>query len=99
MSNLNSALVKLGISSVILMGCEVNAANSVKKDSSTIKITEKTGSDEFVYYTVRKGDNFWSIAKKFPGVSNDDIMKLNNIKSTNSNGLRVGQILKILPKA
>jgi len=34
MSNLNSALVKLGISSVILMGCEVNAANSVKKDIS-----------------------------------------------------------------
>ena len=73
--------------------------NSVKKDTSTIKITDKVGNDEYVYYTVRKGDNFWSIAKKFPGVSNDDIMKLNNIKVANSNSLRVGQILKILPKA
>ncbi len=73
--------------------------NSVKKDTSSIKITDKAGTDEYIYYTVRKGDNFWSIAKKFPGVSNDDIMKLNNIKVANSNSLRVGQILKILPKA
>jgi membrane-bound lytic murein transglycosylase D len=52
---------------------------------------------EFVYYKVCKGDNFWTIAKKFPGVTNDDIMKLNNI--TKANNLKVGQILKILPKA
>jgi membrane-bound lytic murein transglycosylase D len=52
---------------------------------------------EFVYYKVCKGDNFWSIAKKFPGVTNNDIMKLNNI--TKATSLKVGQILKILPKA
>ncbi|MDP2336972.1 MAG: transglycosylase SLT domain-containing protein [Bacteroidota bacterium] len=65
--------------------------------SGDIKPSEKTDNDEFIYYTVRKGDNFWTIAKKFPGVSNDDIMKLNNIKAANS--LKVGQVLKILPKA
>jgi membrane-bound lytic murein transglycosylase D len=73
-------------------------AKSSEKDSIT-RTTEKSVNKEFVYYTVRKGDNFWSIAKKFPGVSNDDIMKLNKIKISNSNSLRVGQVLKILPKA
>lgn len=68
-----------------------------KKDSSTVKPATQPTGDEIVYYTVRKGDNFWSIAKKFPGVSNHDIMKINNIKAANS--LKVGQVLKIIPKA
>lgn len=69
----------------------------VKKDSSLIKTESQPSTDEFVYYTVRKGDNVWTIAKKFPGVSNQDIMKMNNIKVANS--LKIGQVLKILPKA
>jgi membrane-bound lytic murein transglycosylase D len=73
-------------------------AQSENKNSTIEKINEPTTEkSEFVYYKVRKGDNFWSIAKKFPGVSNNDIMKLNNIKQANS--LKVGQVLKILPKA
>jgi len=73
-------------------------AQSGNKNSNVEKINEPTAEkSEFVYYKVRKGDNFWSIAKKFPGVSNNDIMKLNNIKQANS--LKVGQVLKILPKA
>jgi len=75
----------------------INTADAGKKDSSSLKTNTQTANNDFVYYTVRKGDNFWTIAKKFPGVSNDDIMKLNNIKAANS--LRVGQILKIIPKA
>jgi membrane-bound lytic murein transglycosylase D len=73
-------------------------AQSENKNSTIERINEPTTEkSEFVYYKVRKGDNFWSIAKKFPGVSNNDIMKLNNIKQANS--LKVGQVLKILPKA
>ena len=71
--------------------------NLVKKDTSKVTSSGQTASNEFVLYTVRKGDNFWTIAKKFPGVSNDDIMKLNKIKKANS--LKIGQVLKILPKA
>jgi membrane-bound lytic murein transglycosylase D len=70
--------------------------DSGKNDSSSVKIDTQSEIDEFVYYTVRRGDNFWTIAKKYPGVSNDDIMKINNIKAANS--LRVGQVLKIMPK-
>ena len=77
---------------------EKTSNQSTVKSSSVEKSNEQTvEKGEFVYYKVRKGDNFWSIAKKFPGVSNDDIMKLNNIKQANS--LRVGQVLKILAKA
>lgn len=69
-----------------------------KKDTiTTEKKAESTEKAEFVYYKVLKGDNFWTIAKKFPGVTNSDIMKLNNI--TKATSLKVGQILKILPKA
>jgi len=70
-----------------------------EEDKATVeKINEQTLEEgEFVYYKVCRGDNFWTIAKKFPGVSNNDIMKLNNIKEASS--LKVGQVLKILPKA
>jgi len=69
------------------------------------KTTEKTNTAEFqnsgtnsdfVYYTVRKGDNLWTIARKFPGVTNHEIMKINNIRA--SENLMIGQKLKIMPK-
>ncbi len=51
----------------------------------------------YVYYTVRKGDNLWTIAGKFPGVTNKDLMRLNNI--TDARNLYPGQKLKIKRKA
>lgn len=64
---------------------------------STVKNTPVTMDGSYVYYTVRRGDNFWTIAKKFPGVSNYDIMKLNNINDARS--LKVGQKLRIKRKS
>ena len=61
-----------------------------------INSTEVNYSSKYVYYTVRKGDNLWTIAKKYPGVSNYDIMKLNNI--SNAKNLVPGQKLKIKVK-
>lgn len=58
---------------------------------------EQIDNASYIYYTVRNGDNFWSIAKKYPGVSNYDIMKINNIDDPKS--LKVGQKLKIRPKS
>ncbi|HZL08609.1 MAG TPA: transglycosylase SLT domain-containing protein [Prolixibacteraceae bacterium] len=71
--------------------------DSGNKSSSSVKTKEQSSGNEYVYYKVRKGDNFWTIAKKFPGISNHDIMRLNNIKEANS--LKIGQVLKISPKA
>ena len=56
-----------------------------------------TISGEYVVYTVRRGDNLWSIARMFPGVSNNDIMKWNNI--SNSAKIQPGQKLRIKPKS
>ena len=53
-------------------------------------------SGKYTYYKVRSGDNFWSIAKKYPGVSNYDIMKANGI--TDERSLKPGQVLKIPKK-
>jgi membrane-bound lytic murein transglycosylase D len=49
--------------------------------------------DKYIYHTVQRGDNFWTISKQYPGVTNTDIMQLNNI--TDERSLRAGQKLKI----
>ncbi|MBN2524113.1 MAG: LysM peptidoglycan-binding domain-containing protein, partial [Bacteroidales bacterium] len=54
-------------------------------------------SGEYVMYTVKYGDNLWDIAKKFPGVSYTDLMKLNNLSENDK--IKPGQQLKIKPKS
>lgn len=48
---------------------------------------------KFVYYTVQQGDTLWDIARKYEGVTIDQIKEWNNIG--NANKLRPGQKLKI----
>lgn len=65
---------------------------------SSVNDQKPSGSDSnYIYYTVKSGDNLWGIAKKFPGVTNTDIMKLNNIK--NARRLTPGRKLKIRKKS
>ncbi len=70
---------------------------TVSTASPSKKQTAPTESSDYVYYTVRSGDNLWSIAKKYPGVSNSDIMRLNSL--TSSSKINPGQRLKIRPKS
>ncbi|HPR31003.1 MAG TPA: LysM peptidoglycan-binding domain-containing protein [Prolixibacteraceae bacterium] len=51
----------------------------------------------YIYHTVRKGDNLWEIARQYPGISAENIQKLNNI--TNTGSLYPGQKLKIKKKS
>lgn len=62
--------------------------------SSTSSNSEGKG---YIYYTVKSGDTLWNIAREYPGVSDDDIMKLNNI--SNASKISPGQILKIKKKS
>ncbi|MBR4156117.1 MAG: LysM peptidoglycan-binding domain-containing protein [Bacteroidales bacterium] len=52
-----------------------------------------TTSGGYVIYTVKSGDNLWDIAKKFDGVTVEQIRTLNNLDKNAV--LKVGQKLKI----
>ncbi|MCF8380908.1 MAG: transglycosylase SLT domain-containing protein [Bacteroidales bacterium] len=52
--------------------------------------------EEYVTYKVKSGDSLWEIAKKFPGVSDNDISQLNNLNYGST--IQPGQILKIKKK-
>ena len=56
-----------------------------------LKEIENTNSTEYTSYTIKKGDSLYSISKTY-GVSVEDIMKYNNLKT---NLLNIGQTIKI----
>ncbi len=55
-----------------------------------------TVNSDYVIYTVKPGDTLWDIAKKYNGVSVDQIKEINNITSGRS--LKPGQKIKVLVK-
>ena len=59
-------------------------------------VVEDNYKGEYLTYKVKSGDSLWEIAKKFPGVSDDDIAKLNNLNY--GANIQPGQILKIKKK-
>lgn len=71
------------------------AAYSGKVNNTASAPQVETIDGEFIYYTVRKGENLWTIAKKYPGVSNKDIMRWNGISENQVKDIRPGQKLKI----
>lgn len=103
-NNIHRNLIRAGQKLVIYVPKNSSTKTNSEEKSSikaeeTINSTssnETANNEDFVYYKVKSGDNLWDIAKKFPGVSNTDIMDLNNIK--NSKSLKPGQILKIKKK-
>lgn len=62
-----------------------------KSISSKAKTSKPKG--DYIVYVVKKGDSLWTIAKKFPKVSIDQIKKWNNIWSAKS--IKPGTKLKI----
>ncbi|MDA3910022.1 MAG: LysM peptidoglycan-binding domain-containing protein [Bacteroidales bacterium] len=64
----------------------------VEQKKSPEPVKEELKPGEYEIYTVKSGDNPWSIAKKFPGVSDQDILRWNSI---DPKGLSIGQKLKI----
>jgi membrane-bound lytic murein transglycosylase D len=55
------------------------------------------GRDEdYVLYRIKSGDTLWDIAKKYPGVSDADLIELNNLGDGNK--LSPGMVIRIKPK-
>ena len=69
------------------------AEEKQQEKQETLKNTSFSSGD-YSIYTVKSGDNLWLIAKNYPGISADDIMKFNNIDAN----LNIGQQLKIPKK-
>ena len=69
----------------------------VTATSTQAPIANSASNGEFIMYTVKEGDTLWDIAKLYPGITDTDIMRLNNI--TDANKIRPGQKLKIKPKS
>ena len=55
-------------------------------------------NDKYVYYKIKRNENLWTIAKKYPGISNTDLMKINNFTDRDVRILKAGQIIKIKKK-
>ncbi len=62
--------------------------NKAESETNTSELNES-----YIYYKVKYGDTLWEIAKQYPGVTQNDILELNNLK--NGRNLKVGQKLKI----
>ena len=71
------------------------AGRAVSTSSSSQSTSSNSGS--YITYKVKSGDTLWEIAKLYPGVSESDIARLNNI--SNSSKIQPGQVIRIKPKA
>ena len=63
---------------------------------STSSVQAAGPDTEYITYQVREGDSLWEIARKYDGVTETDISRLNNL--SNASRIQPGQVLKIKPK-
>lgn len=65
---------------------------AASSDSSSVKTSNSGG---YLIYTIKKGDTIYEIARKFEGVSVNDLLKLNGL--TKNSTIKVGDKIKIKP--
>lgn len=68
------------------------SSSSGSKSSSKTSASSSKSKSSSVTYTVKSGDSLYKIAKKYPGISADNIKKANGLKNNN---IRPGQKLRI----
>ena len=97
-NNLKSNNIRVGQRLVIYRGGKApssSTSTSTAKTASTQATTAKpviSASGEYITYTVQSGDSFYLIAKRYPGVSAQNIMDYNGIDSSK---LKPGMKIKI----
>ena len=74
---------------------QAQQSNQIVAQSNT---TGKKLDAGYEYYTIRKGDNLNTIAAHYPGISDQDIMKINGFSASDVRRLQIGQVIKIRKK-
>lgn len=97
-NNLSSDRINIGDQLVVYVEKSWSAPQTEKPvETRVIDPKGQVRSDEEdrkeEYYVVRSGDTLWSIARAYPGVSADDIMRWNGIDEN----IKIDQVLLILP--
>ena len=101
-NNLKSNDIRVGQKLIIYRGGKAPATStsSTSKPATSTSTQTKpaqskpvpSANGEYVTYTVKSGDSFYSISKNYPGVSAQNIMDFNGIESSK---LRPGMTIKI----
>jgi membrane-bound lytic murein transglycosylase D len=100
-NNVNGNLIRVGQKLVVYVPRDKVALyephgtrySEMTTNAETLVIPLSDG--EFTVYTIKQGESLWTIAQKFPGVTNEDIMQWNGISSEKAKSLKPGQKLKI----
>ena len=91
-NNLKNNNLRIGQRLEIYPGGKAPAKEQQTKSASREQQQTSSSGDGYTTYTVRKGDTLSKIASKYPGVSAQNIMDFNGMKSSKIN---VGQKIKI----
>jgi membrane-bound lytic murein transglycosylase D len=83
---------KLKVSGSGISTADTPVASSSGNKTASSGTKSGSGTSQYTFYTVKKGDTLWDIAQQYKGVSVDDIKKWNNLGNSK---LQVGQKLKI----
>ena len=95
-NNLSGTRINIG-QKLMIYGKKSSNKTQKQKPKNKVEPKETTkpnltfNSGKYSNYTVKSGDNLWLIAKKYSGVSAQNIMDFNGIDGN----LDVGQVLKI----
>ncbi len=90
-NNLRNSVIHPGQSLVVGKKVKTEFAEENLADNKA-SIKQKS-NNQFIYYTVQRGDTLWNIAQKHNGCSVEEIKRLNNIR--NEKSLKPGQKIKV----
>jgi membrane-bound lytic murein transglycosylase D len=91
-NGLRSNNIRIGQRLSVYKSQPATSTSSTTTNASSSSDSKSTTSNSAKTYKVRSGDSLWSISKKFPGVSMQNIQDWNDISGNN---LKVGTTLKI----
>ena len=85
-NNLRGTNLRIGQTLYIYRSGGSSTSSTASTSSSSSSGSSSSG---YVTYTVKSGDNLYKIAQRYPGVSANDIMRINSISSNIKPGMKI----------